>query len=228
MSKPPNEDSHNVEYRLSDHASDNGVEAESRGFELERKWEPITPPKKVRIINLWYWVRLPFSFMFFVATFWVALNFNSIVQSDSYDDWFRNWSANTKESWEGYFGTGQLSTYDGLVLGKNDWVGLDSSNQSIEVLESEIVPFEPSGEFPLVVARIDAAYMAKACPALLGEYLTYRELWINSYSTGDIFKPWELFAVYALDKIQDLDCPTPEDLIRDDSRLGKNLDTSTN
>lgn len=221
MNTTPDGEQQPVEYKLSDHASNDLVDAGETIYE-KREWEPLPPPKKVRVINLWYWIRLPFSFMFFVATFWVALNFNSIVQSDNFEDWFRNWSANTKENWEGYFGTGQLATYDGIVLDKNDWVGLDSLNEPIEVLESEIVPFDITGETPLVVARIDAAYAAEACPALVGEYLTYRELWINSYSGGNIFKPWELFTVYALTKIQDLDCPLPADEVRDDSQLPLN------
>lgn len=200
------EESPDVEYRLSDTPTDHS--SEKSNYDIGGNYfEPLEKPKKVRTINLWYWIRLPFSFLFLAAAFWVALNFNSLTSSDNFEEWFRNWSDNTKESWEGYFGNGQLATYDGLISGKSDWVGLGFNGEPIEILESEMIPFGADGELPLTVAMLDEAYRSESCAVLVSEYFKYYELWrLSSVAEEANSKTWEAFTVHAYDSGEKLKC----------------------
>lgn len=202
------ENSSEPEYRLNTVPTDHNIQLEDEARRTTL-YEPLPTPKKVHVINLWYWIRLPFSFTFFVAAFWLALNFSSLLNSDDYDEWFRNWSSNTQKSWAGYFGTGQLATFDGLVADKNDWVGLNAANEPKEIFESQLVPFDIEGELPLVIIRIDSAYIEGQCAALIGDYLTYSKLEeVETFADNKV--AWELFALHAYRAAEKLDCRIPD------------------
>jgi hypothetical protein len=200
------------EYRLVEVPTNHHIEKASSESISKATYEPLQKPKKVRVINAWDIIKLPFSFVSLVLAFWIALNLTSIVEEGDLSNWFKNWASNTQDSIEGYFGSGQVATYDGIFENKADWVGNSSAGEPTQILESEFFPFGESKEFPLVIERINAAFEAEQCVVLYSEYLTYKAIVDApvSENPGYPIGSADVMMTYALDKYKDLECVREE------------------
>lgn len=201
------------EYRLAEVPTNHHIEQAPSEAPIKAVYEPLKKPKKVKVINVWDIIKLPFSFISLVLAFWIALNLTSIIEEGDLSNWFKNWASNTQDSIEGYLGSGQVATYDGIFNSKADWVGNNSLGEPTQILESEFFPFGESKEFPLVVERIDAAFEAEQCAVLYSEYLTYKTLAvpIASETPGYPSESADVIMAYALDKYEDLKCLRAEE-----------------
>jgi hypothetical protein len=215
------------EYRLSELPTNHDFEKTSSQFKQNNVYEPLKP-KKVKVINVWDIIKLPFSFVSLVLAFWIALNLTSIIEEGDLSNWFKNWASNTQESLEGYLGSGQVATYDGIFENRADWVGNNSLGEPTQILESEFFPFGETKEFPLVIERIDAAFKQEQCAVIYSEYLVYREIATSdtAETSGYPVDSADVIMSYALDKYNDLQC-IKEDSSDEENSQGS-VDDSSN